>query len=69
MKLPGSTKNKIAKYENREKATNLEITEKLLVHCSMLTTIINNMQQSCIRLFQINHLVNYQMFHLKNLYF
>ena len=44
MKLRGSTKNKIAKYENREKATNLEITEKLLVHCSMLTTIINNMQ-------------------------
>ena len=32
MKLPGSTKTKITKYENSENVPNLEITEVVLVH-------------------------------------
>ena len=38
MKLLGSTKNKIIKDENGENAPQLEITEVVLVHCS----IVNN---------------------------
>ena len=38
MKLLGSTKSKITKYENGENVPNLEITEVILVHCN----IVNN---------------------------
>ena len=31
--------------------------------------IINMIQQSCVHLFQINHLVNYYILHQKNSYF
>ena len=41
MKLPGSTKNKITKNKNGENVPLLEITEVLLVHCS----IVNNYYQ------------------------
>ena len=51
MKLLGSTKSKIAKYENGENVPNLETTEVVLVHC--------NIVEYCIHLFLINHLVNY----------
>ena len=37
MKLLGSTKSKITKYENAEKVANLEITEVILVHCNIVT--------------------------------
>ena len=50
MKLLGSTENKITKDKNGENVPHLEITEVVLVHC-------NKIQESCIRLFQINHLV------------
>ena len=39
MKLLGSTKSKITKYENAEKVANLEITEVILVHCNIVTNI------------------------------
>ena len=42
MKLLGSTKNKIAKDENRENVPPLEITEVVLVHCNMVN---NDYQQ------------------------
>ena len=42
MKLLGSTKNKIAKDENRENVPHLEITELVLVHCNMVN---NDYQQ------------------------
>ena len=35
MKLLGSTKSKITKYENGENVPHLEITEIILVHCNM----------------------------------
>ena len=38
MKLPGSTKSKITKYENGENVPHLEITEVILIHYN----IINN---------------------------
>ena len=41
MKLHGSTKSKITKDENDEKVPYLEITEEVLVHCS----IVNNNYQ------------------------
>ena len=42
MKLPGSTKNKIAKDENGENVLHLKITEVVLVHCN---TVNNDYQQ------------------------
>ena len=41
MKLLGSTENKITKNKNGEKVLHLEITEVVLVHCS----IVNNYYQ------------------------
>ena len=38
IKLLGSTKSKITKYENTENAPHLEITEVVLIHCN----IVNN---------------------------
>ena len=43
MKLLGSTKSKITKNENGENVPNLEITEVVLVHCSIVN---NNYQQN-----------------------
>ena len=57
MKLLGSTKNKISKDENDENVPHLEITEVVIVHCNMLRTINNKIQEP--NLFLINHLVNY----------
>ena len=59
MKLPGSIKNKITKNENGENVSHLEITEVVLVHYILLKMNINKIQESCIDLFVINHLVNY----------
>ena len=59
MKLLGSTKNKIIKDKKDENLPYLEITEVVLVLVILLTTIIHKIQESCIRLFLINHLVNY----------
>ena len=41
MKLLGSTKSKISKYEDGENVSNLEVTEVVLVHCN----IVNNNYQ------------------------
>ena len=56
MKLFRSTKSKITKDENGENSLHLTITEVLLVVIS--TMVIIMIQESCINLFQINHLVN-----------
>ena len=42
MKLLGSTKSKITKYENRENMPHLEITKVVLIHCNIVN---NNYQQ------------------------
>ena len=58
MKLVGSTKSKTSKDKNGENVPHLEIAEVVLIHCN----IVNNqetIQESCIHLFLINHLVNY----------
>ena len=59
MKLFGSNISKITKDKNGENMPKLEITEVVLVHCNMLTIIMNKIQKSCIYLFLINRLVNY----------
>ena len=64
LKLLGSIKSKITKYENGESGPHLEITGVILVHCN----IVNNNFESCIHLFLINHLVNYKIFHQKNMF-
>ena len=65
MKLLGSTKSKITKDKNEENVPHTEITEVVLVHC----TIINNDYQHDSRvlynLFLINHLVNFWIFRQK----
>ena len=58
MKLLGSSKSKIIKDKNGENVPHLEIAGVILVHCN----IVNDDDQ-------INHLVNYQIFHPKILYF
>ena len=42
MELLGSTENKITKYKNSENVPHLEITEVVLVHCTMVN---NDYQQ------------------------
>ena len=59
MKLLENTKIKITKDENGENVPHLEIAELVLVHCNIVTLIINEIQESCIHLLLINHLVNY----------
>ena len=56
MKLLGSTKSQITKDENGENVPHLETTEVILIHCNIFN---NEIQDSCIHLFLINHLVNY----------
>ena len=51
MKLLGSSENKITKDKNGENVPHLEFTEVVLVHC--------NIQEFCVHLFQMNHLVAY----------
>ena len=57
MKLLGSTENKITKDKKDENVPHLEITEIALVHCNIVNNIINKIQESYTRLFQINRLV------------
>ena len=59
MKLLVSTKCKITKDEKVENVPHLKITELILVIVILLTKIINKIQESCIHLLLINHLVNY----------
>ena len=60
MKLLGITKYKITKDKNDENVPHLEITEVVLVQCiTLLTTIINKIQEFSIHSFLINRLLNY----------
>ena len=59
MNLLRSTKNKITKDENDENVSHLEITEVVLVHFRLLTTIFIKIPESSTHLFLTNHLVNY----------
>ena len=54
LKLFASSKSKTAKYKTDENVPYLEINEALLVQCIILI-----IQDFCIHLFIINHLVNY----------
>ena len=58
MKLLGSAKSNINKDKNSTNMLDLEITEVVLVHCSIVN---NNYQEDSrvLHLFLINHLVNY----------
>ena len=54
----------INKIENR-----ITFEIKAGYYPELLSTIISKIQESCIHLFQINCLVNFYIFHQKNLYF
>ena len=54
MKVLGSIENRITKDKNSENVPHLEITEVVLVHCNI---VINKIQEFCIHLFQISHLL------------
>ena len=59
VELFGSSKSKIIKDKNGESVLHLKIAEVVLAIVIFSTTIINKIQESCIHLFLINHLVNY----------
>ena len=58
IKLLACNKNKITKDKNGRNMPHLEINE-VVVHCKLLTMIINKIQESCIRFLVVNSLVNY----------
>ena len=57
MKLPGSTEHKITKDKSGENVAQLQKQYYFIVILSIM--IINKIQEPCIYLFQINHLVVY----------
>ena len=59
MKLLGSTKSKIIKDKNGENVSYLEITEVVLINCNVVNNSNQTIQEFCIHLFPISHLVNY----------
>ena len=59
IKLYESTKSKITKDKNAEKVPHLEITEVVSIYGNSVNNDYNLIQESCIHLFLINHLVNY----------
>ena len=69
MKLLGSTKIKISKDRNGENVPHLEITEVVLIDCNIVN---NNYWQDSRVLYTFvpnKSFVNYQIFHLRTLYF
>ena len=56
IKLLGRTKSKITEDENGENVRHLKIIKVVLIYCNIVNSKI---QESCIHLFLINHLVNY----------
>ena len=62
MKLLGRTENKITKDKNGENVPHFEITEVLLVHCNIVNNDYHKIQESCIYLSQIKHLLVYEKF-------
>ena len=52
-------KSKISKNENGENVPDLEITEVVLIHCSVVNNKSQKIQGYCIQLFLINRSVNY----------
>ena len=59
MKLLGSTKSRIIKDKNGENVSYLEITEVVLINCNVVNNSNKKIQEFCIHLFPISHLVNY----------
>ena len=50
----------MTKDENVENVPNLEIVKEILIQIKVVSTMTNsNIQESCIHLFLIYHLVNY----------
>ena len=60
MELIGSNKSKITKNQNGKNVPHLETNEVVLVNCNLSMIIINKIQECCLHLFLINHLLNYQ---------
>ena len=59
MKLLESTENKITKGKNVEDVPHLEITEVVLVRCSIVNNDYQQDSRVLYKLFQINHSVVY----------
>ena len=69
MKLLGSTKSKISKFEYVENVSDLEITEVVVVNCNIFNNDCKQDSRNCIHLLLINQLTNYYVIHLNILYF
>ena len=69
MKLLGSTKNKKTKNKNAENVPHLESTEVVLVDCNIVNNDYSKIQEFCMHLFQIDHLVVYYKFLQKTISF
>ena len=69
MKLLRSTESKITKDTSDENVPHLEITELILVYCSLLIMIISKVRECYMHVFQINRLVIYWKFHQESIFF
>ena len=69
MKLVGSIKNNVTKEKNGKNLPHLKITEVVLKYCNIVKNDYEQDSKFCLHLFLISHLVNYWIFHTKNLYF
>ena len=69
IKLPRSNKSKMNKDKNVKMCLMQRFLKQYQSIVILLIIIINKIQESCIHLFLINCLVNYQIFLLKNLHF
>ena len=55
--------------KNGENVPHLEINEVVLAHFNIVNNDYQHDSRACMHLLQINRLVNYYMFHQKNLFF
>ena len=69
MKLLGSTENKKTKNKKAENVPHLESTEVVLVDCNIVNNDYSKIQEFCMHLFQIDHLVVYYKFLQKTISF
>ena len=63
IKLLGSTGNKITKIKMMKMFLIQRLQKQYQSIVTLLTMIINKIQEFCLHLFQVNHLVAYQKFH------
>ena len=68
MKLFRNNKTKINKEKNGENIPHLEITEAVLIHCSIVNNDYQQDSRFLYNFFLINHLINYYIFFTQKFY-